>query len=126
VNKSGDSFEISSEELVSILVNQVNTETLSPLFVEIDKVNVVEVARQLECILDKDMKKGTKIRLNYVHPLPVEFALIEEAYKIAKINMDVPVFSITDDYLSEVKKKIKPEMEKFINNFYKSFKNIKK
>lgn len=125
ISKNGDEFVISAEEMASILVGQVNSETIAATFVESEKVNVVEVGRQLECVLDKDMKRGEKIRLNYTHPYPIEFALIEEAYKIAKINKDVPALTITKEYIDEVKSKIKPEMTKYIDRFYKSFKNLK-
>ena len=120
-----NSFEISADELIGILTHQVNMDTLAPAFIETDKINVVEVGRQLECVLDKDMKKGQKIRMNYTHPYPIEFALIEEAYKIAKIKEDVPVFTLTKEYLDEVRKKTTTESQKYIENFYKSFKNVK-
>ena len=125
ITKSGDEFEISAEEMSSILVGQVNSNTLEATFVESDKINVVEVGRQLQCVLDKDMKKGEKININYTHPYPIEFALIEEAYKIAVIDKNVPRFEITVDYINEVKSKLKPEMTDYINKFYKSFKNLK-
>ncbi len=122
--KSGDEFEISAEELSSMLVGGVNSETLEATFVESDRINVVEVGRQLKCVLDEDMKKGQEININYSHPYPLEFALIEEAYKIAKIDQKIPRIEITKEYLDEVKKKIKPEMEEYMNKFYKSFKQL--
>lgn len=125
LDKGTKEIEISAEELISIIVSQVNSETLAPAFVETDKIVVVEVGRQLHAVLDKDMKKGQKIHMNYVHPYPVEFALIEEAYKIAKINKDVPGKVITTEYLNEVIKNTKPESKEFIEKFYKSFKGIK-
>jgi hypothetical protein len=124
ISKSGDEFEISAEEMSSILVSQVNSDTLEATFVESDKINVVEVGRQLQCVLDKDMKKGDKININYTHPYPLEFALIEEAYKIAKIDEKVPKVLLTKEYINEVKSKLKPEMTDYINKFYKSFKNL--
>jgi translation elongation factor P/translation initiation factor 5A len=126
ISKSGDEFVISAEELASMLVSQVNSETLAATFVETDRVNVVEVYRQIQCVLDKDYQKGQVINIGYVHPLPIEFALIEEVAKYAKINMDAPAFTLTAEYIEEVKKKIKPEMEKYIETFYKSFKNLPK
>lgn len=123
-NKNSDEFEISSEELSSMLIGGVNSETLEATFVESDRIDVVEVGRQLQCELTEDMKKGSKININYTHPYPLEFALIEQVYGIAKINMDVPVFSLTAEYIEEAKKKLKPEQEKFLNTFYKSFKNV--
>jgi hypothetical protein len=75
--------------------------------------------------LDKDMKKGDKININYTHPYPIEFALIEQVYGIAKINMDVPVFTLTQEYINKVKSQIKPEHENFLQKFYSSFKNLK-
>jgi hypothetical protein len=124
-NKNGDEFEISSEELSSMLIGGVNSEVLEATFVDSERVNVVEVGRQLQCELTEDMKKGQKININYTHPYPLEFALIEQVYGIAKINMDVPVFTLTKEYIEEAIKKSKPEQEKFLNTFYKSFKNVK-
>ena len=125
ISKSGDEFEISAEDLASMLIGGVNSETLSAAFVESDRINVVEVGRQLECVLDKDMKKGEKININYTHPYPIEFALIEQVYGIAKVNMDVPALVLTSDYINDMRSKIKPEQEKFLQKFYSSFKNLK-
>jgi len=125
ISKSGDEFEISAEEMSEMLIGGVNSNTLEATFVETDKINVVEVGRQLECVLDKDMKKGEKINLNYTHPYPLEFALLEQVHGIAKINMDVPTFILTREYIDKVKKQLKPQQEKFLQKFYKSFKNLK-
>ncbi len=125
ISKSGDEFEISAEELASMLIGGVNSDTLEASFVESDRINVVEVGRQIACVLDKNMKKGEKININYTHPYPIEFALIEQVYGIAKINMDVPALVLTNDYIKEMKSKIKPEQEKFLEKFYSSFKNLK-
>ena len=124
ISKSGDEFEISAEELSSMLIGGVNSNTLEATFVESDRINVVEVGRQLMCVLDKDMKKGDKINMNYSHPYPLEFALIEQAYGIAQIEKDAPVTTLTRKYIDKVKKKLKPEQEKFLEKFYTSFKNV--
>lgn len=124
ITKSGDEFEITSEEMISILVNQVNMDTLLPTFVETDKINIVEVSRQIKCVLDKDMKKGQEININYVHPYPIEFALIEEAYNIAKTTEGTQVLVLTKEFIDGVKEKIKPQMEEYIKKFYKSFKGL--
>ena len=123
-NKSGDEFEISANELSTMLIGGVNSEVLEATFVESNRIDVVEVGRQLQCELTEDMKKGAKININYTHPYPLDFALIEQVYGIAKIKMDVPAFSLTREYIEEAIKKIKPEQEKFLNTFYKSFKNV--
>jgi hypothetical protein len=62
--KSGDEFEISASELSSMLIGGVNSDVLEATFVESDRINVVEVARQLQCELTEDMKKGQKININ--------------------------------------------------------------
>lgn len=124
ISKSGDEFEISAEELSTMLIGGVNSDTLEATFVEADKINVVEVGRQLECRLDKDMLKGEKIHINYTHPYPLEFALIEQAYGIAKIDMNVPSVILTQEYLKNIRAKIKPEQENYLQKFYTSFKNI--
>ena len=124
ISKSGDEFVISADELVSMLVNQVNADTLSAAFVETDRINVVEVGRQIKCVLEEDMKKGQEININYTHPYPIEFALIEEVYKIAKINEDVKVFELTKEYMDSVRAKLGPEHEEYLKKFYSSFKNL--
>jgi len=122
--KSGDEFEVSADEMSSMLIGGVNSDTLEATFVESDRINVVEVGRQLQCELIEDMKKGQKININYTHPYPIEFALIEEAYKIAKIDMSVPKIELTREYIDKVKAQLKPEQTDYINKFYKSFKNV--
>jgi hypothetical protein len=111
--------------MASVLVGQVNTETIEATFIDSEKINVVEVGRQLQCVLDKDMKKGEVININYTHPYPIEFALIEEAMKIAKIDGSVQRFELTKEFIEKAKSQIKPEMTNFIKKFYKSFKNLK-
>lgn len=122
----GKSFVISADELIALLSTEVNSDMLSPTFVETDRINVVEVGRQLECVLDRDFKKGEKIRIGYIHPLPVEYAIIEEAFKMAQIKKDTKVFELTKEYLDAVSKKITPDMRTFTEKLQKSFKNIKK
>jgi hypothetical protein len=124
ISKSGDEFEISAEELSSMIIGGVNSNTLEATFVESDRINVVEVGRQLECVLDKDMKKGQKININYTHPYPLEFALIEQVYGIAKIDKDIPVITLTKEYIGKVKAMIKTEQESFKKKYYSRFKNI--
>jgi hypothetical protein len=120
----GKEIVLTADELVSMLVNQVNSDVLSAAFVETDRINVVEVMRQLKCVLDKDYQKGQVININYSHPYPIEFALIEEAWKIASLKKDTKVTELTVDYIEEVKKKIKPEMVDYIKKFYQSFKGL--
>ncbi len=124
ISKSGDEFVISSEEMANMLIGGVNSDTLEATFVEMNKINVVEVSRQLECVLDTDMKRGEKIFINYKHPYPLEFAIIEEVYGIAKIDKDIPGIMLTQKFINETRAKIKPKQENFIKKFYKSFKNV--
>ncbi len=120
----GNEIILTADELISMLVNQVNSEILSATFVETDRINVVEVGRQIQCVLDKDYTKGQTININYTHPYPIEFALIEEAWKIAEIKKDAKVTELTVEYMEKVKNEIKPKMEKYIRKFYESFKSL--
>lgn len=120
----GNEIVLSADELVSMLVNQVNSEVLSATFVETDRVNVVEVGRQIQCVLDRDFKKGEIVNINYTHPYPIEFALIEEAWKIAQVKKDTKVTELTMEYLEKVKKQLQPGMVDYIQKFYKSFKSV--
>ena len=125
ITPSGDEFEISAEEMISMLVGQVNNDTLEATFVETDKIHVVEVGRQLKCVLDEDMKKGQEININYTHPYPLEYALIEEAYKIATFDHQGKYLDLTEEMLEDVKKKTTPGMKDFTEKFYRSFKQVK-
>lgn len=124
ITPSGDEFEISADEMATILIGQVNSNLVEATFVESDRVNVVEVTRQLRVKVDRDLKAGEEIRLEYTHPYPVEFAIIEEAAKLAKINMDVPMMELSVDYITKVKEKITPKQRKFVDLVYKFFKNL--
>lgn len=120
----GKEIVLSADELISMLVHQVNSEVLSASFVETDRINVVEVSRQLQCVLDRDFKKGETININYSHPYPIEFALIEEAWKIAVLKKDTKVTELTSEYIEAVKIKIKPKMVDYMKKFYKAIKTI--
>lgn len=126
ITPSGDEFEISADEMSSILVGQVNSELLQATFVESERVEVVEVIRQIRVIADRDISKGEEIRLEYTHPYPIEFAIIEETMNIAKINMDVPAFTLTKEYIDSVRSKTTEDQKKFITKFYEFFKGLLK
>lgn len=120
----GNEIVLSADEIISMLVGQVNSEVLSAAFVETDRVNVVEVMRQLQCVLEKDLKKGEVININYIHPYPIEFAIIEEGFKIAKISPGTKVTELTVELLEDVKKRITPNMVDFTKKFYQSFNSL--
>lgn len=121
---SGDAFEISADEMATILVGQVNSEVVEAAFVESDRVNVVEVQRQFVWRADRDIEAGEELRIDYYHPYPVEFALIEEGMKLAKIRMDVPRTELTVEYLRSVRDKVGPKQERFVDLVWKFIKRF--
>lgn len=121
----GEEFEISADEMSTILIGQVNSDLVEATFVESDRVNVVEVTRQIRARADRDIKRGEEIRIDYTHPYPVEFAIIEEAANLAKINMDTPRYELTVEYIQAVKEKITPKQRKFVDLIYKFFKDLR-
>ncbi len=125
ITPSGESFEISGEEMATMLVGVVNSDLVEATFVESDRVNVVDVMRQIRARADRDIKKGEEIRIDYTHPLPIEFAIIEEAAKIAKIKMDVPMMELTVEYINSVKEKITPKQQKFVDRLHAFFKDLR-
>lgn len=124
IPKNGEEFEISANEMSTILIGQVNSELVEATFVESDRVNVVEVTRQIRVVADRDITKGEEIRLEYKHPYPIEFALIEEAANLAIINRDAPRYELTVEYIKSVKSKITPQQHKFVELIYKFFKGL--
>jgi transposase len=121
---AGYQFEISADEMASILIGQVNSDLVEATFVESDRVNVVDVTRQIRARADRDIAAGEEIRLEYTHPYPVEFAIIEEAAKLCKIRMDAPRHELTVEYIQSVKEKITPRQRRFVDLVYKFFKNL--
>jgi len=121
---SGDTFEISADEMATILVGQLNSELVEAAFVESDRVNVVEVQRQFAWRADRDIAKGEELRIDYYHPYPVEFAIIEEGMKLAKIRMDVPRAELTVEYLNSVRDRIGPKQRRFVDLIWKFIKRF--
>lgn len=122
--KKGKDFEISSEKIIELLSHYVNSEQLAPTFVDTEKINVVYVKRNLKCRLDKDMKAGDEINIEYNHPYPLEFALLEEAYNLAVVDKSRGAIEITPDMINKTKKQTSPSALEFLKKFYKSFINV--
>lgn len=120
----GRDIEISAEDMISFLVNQVNVNELQPTFVEIDKINIVSVHRQIKAILNRDYKSGEEIRMEYVHPYPLEFAILEKIYGFAAIEEGAKFLELTNEHIEEIKKKITPEMEEYVKKFYEGIKGL--
>lgn len=118
--KKGKDFEISSEKLIELLSHYVNSEQLAPTLVDTEKINVVYVTRNLKCRLDKDMKAGEEINIEYQHPYPLEFALIEEGFNLAKINKERGAVEITPEMIKKAQQKTTPSMISFIKKFFNS------
>lgn len=124
IPKDGKEFEISAEDMISFLANQVNMHTLEPTFVDTEKINMCIVSRQIEIDVNRDVKKGEKVRVGYSHPYPLEFGLLEEVYKIAKVEMAEKGFELTKEFIDATREKITPEMEEFTKKFYEGHKGL--
>ncbi len=74
--------------------------------------------------LERDFKAGETIHLAYEHPYPLEFALIEEAFNIAKIDKDREGFVVTPELIKKTKKQTPKSCLNFVKKFYESFKNL--
>jgi hypothetical protein len=122
--KKGNSFEVSAPQMIELVSQYVNGQDLEPVFVDTERIKVVYVERQMEAVLDRDFKAGEKIRLNYKHPYPLEFAIIEEAYNIAKIDSSRPGFEVTPELMKQVKRNTPQKSKTFIEKFYQAFKNL--
>ncbi len=125
ITPSGDEFEISGDEMATMMIGIVNSDLVEATFVESDRVNVVEVMRQIRVRADRDIKQGEEIRLEYTHPYPIEFALIEEAAKLAIINKDVPMRELTVEYIKDIQNRITPKQRKYSDMVWKFFKDLK-
>lgn len=125
IPKDGKEFEISAEDLISFLVNQVNMNTLEPTFVDTEKINICDVYREIKVRLDRDFKAGEEINLGYKTPYPLEFAIIESIYEIAKVEEGAKVFELTKEMVEKYKTEIKPEQVDYVKKFYAGHKGLK-
>lgn len=122
--KSGDSFEVPVEQMIELVSHYVNGEDLAPMLVDTERIKVVYVKRHIIGTLTEDKKKGENISFQYSHPYPLEFAIIEEGFKIAEIQTDREGFIVTPELLKQVKRETPLASENFVRKFYKAFKNI--
>ncbi len=118
------SFEIETDKLIELMSQYVNSDTLAPAFIDTEKITVVYVTRNLKCKLDRDMKAGEEINIEYKHPYPLEFALIEEGYKIALIDKEHTAVTVTPEMLKQVKRDTPESSRNFVKSFYKGFKSL--
>lgn len=122
--KEGNTFEISAPQIVELVSQYINGKDLEPVFVDTERIKVVYVTRQMEAKLDRDFKAGETIRIGYQHPYPLEFAIIEEGMKLAKIDPNREGFIVTPELLKQVKRNTPESSKNFIQKFFQSFKNI--
>lgn len=120
----GKEFEISAEDMISFLVNQVSMKELEPTFVDTDAIKIVSVMRQVRAVLNRDYKAGEEIRMNYVHPYPLEYAILEKMYGYAALEEGAKFIELTNEHIEEIKKKITPEMEEYTKKFYSAIKGL--
>ena len=123
--KEGTSFEISADNLIELLSHYVNGQELSPAFVDTERIKVVYVDRQMKFKAEKDIKEGEEFNVAYTHPYPLEFAIIEEGFNIAKIRKDREGFVVTSEMLKEVKRKTPKSSKNFVQKFFKSISSLK-
>jgi len=124
IPKEGTSFEISAEDMISFLVNQVNMKTLEPTLVDTEKINICDVYREIKVQLNRDFKAGEIVHLGYKTPYPLEFAIIESIYGIAKVDEGAKVFELTGEMIEKYKKEIKPEQVDYVKKFYEGHKGL--
>ena len=122
--KGKETIEISAAELIEVLATQVNSETLAPTFVDSTRVNVVKVLRAIQVQLNRDYKAGEQVQFQYEHAYPLEFALIEESWKIALINKEAGVTELTKELIDKCKAKIEPRMKEFVKKAYSSISSL--
>jgi len=116
-----NSFEIDVDKIIELISLHVNMDKLSPVFVDTEAINMVSVNRTLNLTVERDIEKGEEITINYSHPYPVEFALLEELYKIAKIDESTPAITISKEFIEEHRSKIHPDNEKFVKSIYSQY-----
>lgn len=124
---SGESFEVNSDDLTKFIFETFNQKELGLALttVDVDTVQVVKVLKQVVYEAQEDLKKGTKVLINFEQWLPYVFATIENvAQKLEKENKLVQglpkeelekYFNLLKDnnieFLEKISQKTYPELD---------------
>lgn len=108
------SFEISVKEIIDIVVPNFKNDVIAPMLVDSKGINVMEVSRTIKFVPDQDIKAGTEVNLDYRHMYPIEFAIIEEAYNLCRINDKTQVVHLSEDDWKAAMDSVTKKQEEFV------------
>ena len=125
IPKDGRPFEILTNDFVSLLAKHVNFATLSPAFVHNKMIKMIQVTRNIQLTVNRDIKEGETISIPFTHMHPIEFALAEEALGVAAISETVKAINVKE--LEKAQKRVDQAVIDFANeqwgNTIKKLKN---
>lgn len=101
-----EEFEITLGDVVNLCVTFFNQEDAAPLRFKHSVVKMTNVERQLVLTPERDIKAGEELRLSYSHPMPLEWAIAEEAAKRLSVDAPHKYFEISDKDYDKLKKEI--------------------
>jgi len=111
-------FELSVDELIAIVTN-LRKEVLSILTMDNSELLFVDTARTITGTCDRDFKKGEQISFNYVVKTPLEIAIAEEMYNLAKADGEVERIGV--EKLKEARANITEAAKEYVQRMYADF-----
>ena len=88
--KKGDTLEFKASDLLKIITEQIKKKelalALSDEELDMEAIAMIEVIRQVNFTMDRDVKKGEVISFQYPQPYPYFLAKCEEMWNIAKLQ----------------------------------------
>lgn len=111
--------EISADELLKILANNVRTSKLAVALSTVDSktIPMVEVTRHIHGKLERDYAKGDEIIFDFKHMYPYLLAVLEKTYELCEINSET-ITEIPKDKYAEAEVNFKTENDKYIKAIY--------
>lgn len=120
-NKNGE-FVMSLSDIMELIIRHVNRKHVDLLTVESGHLPMVHGKRQIQGMCPQDYKKGDIVTFDFIQPLPLDFAVAEEALNmyIAEGN---PIL-LPEKYLNKARNNLTQEKIKYNKNINKELEDF--
>lgn len=105
-HKFKEEFEISLGDVVNLCIKFFTQEDAAPLRFKHNVVKMTNVERTLVLTPERDIAAGEQVNLNFTHPMPLEWAIAEQA--AGRLSIEVPnkYFELSEQDYKKLEKEI--------------------
>lgn len=103
---------ISADLMTNTIIDNFSINHMYAMDTKVKQIDTIEVERTIKGVCEKDFKKGDEITFNYRHVLPLEYAIVEEAERLARISGE-GVRTVTREELDKAALNIRDSVREF-------------